>query len=111
MLRVENSGRDPIAGAQVLSELANVNSFTCTATHGSCNQSSGIGSFSLQLDLLPGGFADLAVLDVSTHTNLIGVIAPADTVESDISDNLVELGPNSINVIEFANGFEWRPNS
>ncbi len=106
MLRVENTGRNPVAGAQVLSEFANVNSFTCVATHGSCNQTSRLGAFSFQLDLLPGGFADLAVLDASTHTNLIGVIAPPDTVESDISDNLVELGRNSMNVIEFANGFE-----
>ena len=106
VLHIENSGRNPIIGAQVLSELANVNSFTCIANRGRCNQTSTLGSFSLQLDLLPGGFAELMVLDVSTSTNSIGVMAPMDTVESDTSDNLVELGPNAVNVVEFADGFE-----
>ncbi len=106
VLRVENTGRNPVMGAQVLSEFANVNSFSCTATNGSCNQTSSLGAFSLQLNLLPGGFATLNVLDSSTNTNSIGIIGPMDTVETDRSDNLVELGSNALNVAEFTDGFE-----
>ncbi len=106
LLRVENIGTRSVVGASLHSTYQNSNSVNCTAIRGSCSPTSRLGSVNLQLDLLPGGIAELAVLDISPYTNTITVMAPSDAVEPDISDNFVDLDPNIIDPAEFTDGFE-----